>query len=570
MSNLKEYVARNLLEALEKTEINLPGSINSMISEAPEEFGHYQTTIALSLAKQEKCAPMVIVNRLMDHLKQKVFDKIDVKGPGFINFTFSKAFLSEHLQQISLDPYFGIERVQKGHRVIVDYSSPNIAKPLHVGHLRSTIIGEAISRVLAFMGYDVLKLNHVGDFGTQFGMLIAFIKRYEPGFLSKKDCNGEELLRWYQEAKREFDSDPLFKEEAYAEVLKLQRGDEEVKKLWKRICAFSQEEVDKIYSLLDVHLETRGESYYAPLLPQVIEDMKPFSEISEGANCLFLDSFVGKDKEPLPLMIQKSDGGYNYATTDLAALKQRVQQEKAERIIYVTDIGQKLHFDMVFAAGKKAGYYAEEGVRLDHVGFGLVQGEDGKKFKTRSGTVEKLSDLLLRSIERAEEILQEKNGEVDKSTAKIIGIDAVKYADLSSVRTKNYVFSYDKMLRFEGNTAPFILYAYVRTQSILRLSGKPLDTIAGFTLDIEHLQEERLALHLLRFSSVLKTFSEDLYPHKLCDYLFVLAETFHQFFRDCRVVGSEQEESRLKLCHFVGKVLETGCTILGLKLVDKM
>ncbi|MBS0626615.1 MAG: arginine--tRNA ligase, partial [Verrucomicrobia bacterium] len=387
----------------------------------------------------------------------------------------------------------------------------------------------------------------------------------------------EHLMGWYKQSKICFDQNEVFKKKAQLQVVKLQGGDPEAVKAWKMICLISRKAFEAIYALLDVKIEERGESFYNPFLADIVADFekKGLITISEGAKCVFLEGILGRDGTPLPMIIQKSDGGYNYETTDVAALKHRVEVEKADRIIILTDAGQALHFDMVFQAAKKAGYYDENKVRLDHVTFGVVLGLDGKKFKTRSGETEKLIDLLEEAVNRAKQIIEERLPDLSfpekEAIARTLGIGAVKYADLSGNRVKDYVFSYDRMLKFEGNTAAFLLYAFVRIQGIKRKSGKNLDfLVKEKKVELLHGSEIDLALHLCQFAEVLQGVARDLMPNRLADYLYSLAEKFNVFYRDCRVEGVPEEESRLLLCEAAGMVLQKGLELLGLKTAERM
>lgn len=500
-------------------------------------------------------------------------EKYEVAGPGFINIYLKKSFLENEIFKQHGQQRLGFCPKLPHSRVVVDYSSPNIAKQMHVGHLRSTIIGESLARLFTFAGDDVLRLNHIGDYGTQFGMLITYCEREKPD-LSKATL--DDLLIYYKASKELFDNDPLFKEKARQAVIDLQSGQPHALEIWKKMCHISREGYNLIYDLLNVHLTERGESFYTHLLPQMVQlvEKEKIATLSDGALCIFMEGFENQDGSPLPMIIRKQDGGYNYATTDLAALWHRVHEEKADRIIYVVDNGQSLHFKMLFKAAERAHIADPSKVRLDHVGFGVVLGEDGKKFKTRSGHTEKLSDLMAEAIERAFLILKEKDPELDPHEmarrARIIGLNAIKYADLSSIRTKDYQFSYDRMLRFEGNTASFLLYAYVRMKSILRKAPGELLSFSLSDISIEHPSERALALHLLRFGDLIESIYEDLYPHRLADYLYELAETFNLFFRDCPVLTSSQAKSRLFLCDLSSKVVGTGLSILGLELLEKM
>ena len=453
-----------------------------------------------------------------------------------------------------------------------------MAKELHVGHIRSTIIGDCLARLFEFLDQDVLRLNHIGDWGTQFGMLITYMKEHAPAVLAGKEPTElDSLMRWYRAAKKEFDASPDFKKRAQLQVVQLQAGEKEALHAWKIICEISRKGFQEIYDLMGVKIGERGESFYNPFLKDIVQELeqKGLIEISDGAKCIFLEGFQNREGQALPLMVQKSDGGYNYDTTDLAAIRYRIFVDKADRIIYVTDVGQSLHFQMVFAAAQKAGWLDPAKTEVDHVGFGLVLGADGKKFKTRSGDTEKLIDLLTEAVEKAREILKDRlpvaePGEVEH-LARVLGIGAVKYADLSCHRTKDYTFSYDRMLRFEGNTAVFLLYAYVRIMGIKRKTGADMNyVLSHFKIDVLHPSEIALALHIRRFGEIVEMVARDLLPNRLTDYLYELAEKFNAFFRDCRVEGSPEEGSRLVLCDLTARLLKQGLEILGLETVDRM
>ena len=542
---------------------------------AQEEFGHYQCNSALRLSKILKMNPREVAQKIVAGMEQKeIFSKIEIAGPGFINLTFSAEFLSKQLQQL----------LQKGppkkkkEKMIVEFSSPNVAKELHVGHLRSTIIGDCLARLFEFLGYDVLRLNHIGDWGTQFGMLIAYMMEEAPDVLSGKEKTDlEGLMRWYRASKKRFDEDPEFKKKSQQEVVALQSQKKEEMHAWQIICDISRKGYQEIYDLLDVKIQERGESFYNPYLKNIVEELeqKGLIEISGGAKCLFLEGFKNREGEPLPIIVQKSDGGYNYDTTDLAAIRYRIFDDKADRIIYVTDLGQALHFQMIFAAAEKAGWLSPEKTKIDHVGFGLVLGLDGKKFKTRSGDTEKLIDLLIEAERHAMVLIQERlpdaSDEEKGRLARVLGIGAVKYADLSSSRTKDYTFSYEKMLRFDGNTAVFLLYSYVRIQGIQRKIGADMGKVmATHSACLKHPSEIALGLHLRRFDEVLELMARELLPNRLTDYLYTLAEKFNAFFRDCRVEGEIEEGERLVLCELTSRILAQGLHVLGLDTVDRM
>jgi arginyl-tRNA synthetase len=572
MDSLFSTVSAWCRQAVEQT---LPetawGPVDVAVS-AQEQFGHYQCNSAMRLAKLLGQPPRKIAEQIAGALRRPEILKVEVAGPGFINITLQPSYLAQRVTEMASDSRLGVPKV-KPERVIVEFSSPNVAKEMHVGHLRSTIIGDALARLFEFLGYDVLRLNHIGDWGTAFGMLIAYIKEKRPGLLTGAEQGDLPMLMGlYRESRERFDADSEFAIRARQHVVALQGGDPQALQAWKMICTISGAAYQQIYDLLDVKLTERGESFYNPFLAQVVADFeaKQLLQLSDGAKCVFMEGFRNRDGEPLPLMIQKSDGGYLYATTDLAALHHRIQVEKAKRIIVVVDAGQSLHFQMVFEAARRVGYYDPSQVRVDHVPFGLVLGSDGKKFRTRSGETERLIDLLQAAIEQARATLLEREPGLPAADAEqmapVIGLGAVKYADLSCHRTTDYQFSYERMLRFEGNTAPFLLYAYVRIASIKRKAGA---TATG-PIQLQEPSELALALHLARFHETLESMTDDLLPHRLSEYLYSLAQIFNAFYRDCQVVGTPQESSRLQLCDLTGRVLQQGLSLLGLRTLERM
>ncbi len=539
-----------------------------------EAFGHYQCNSAMKLAKQLGQNPRLIAKQLVEACPEsEMIQSLEIAGPGFINIRLRPEFLAKEVRRLLL-PNAGIAAAHK-QKIVIDFSSPNTAKEMHVGHLRSTIIGDCLARVFEFLGHDVLRLNHIGDWGTSFGMLIAYLKEVETKTLQHlSEAQLGDLVACYKKAKQHFDEDPAFKKKAQLAVVALQNGQPEETAIWETICAVSRVAYQEIYNLLDVSLIERGESFYNPQLAAVVADLeqKGLVSVSDGAKCIFLDGFSNREGEPLPLMIQKSDGGYNYDTTDMAAIRHRIDVEKADRLIYVTDAGQATHFQMIFTAAEKAGYLRREKVRVDHVPFGLVLGADGKKFKTRSGDTEKLIDLLNAAVIRAKEILAERNPdwteEERQQLANALGIGAVKYADLACHRTSDYVFSYDRMLRFDGNTAAFIMYSYVRVLGIQRkVSSAPA---SRDKINLVHPSEIALGLALARFPEVLEQVTQELLPHRLTEYLYTLAEEFNAFFRDCRVEGSSEQDSRLCLVQATGEVLKKGLELLGVRPVMRM
>jgi arginyl-tRNA synthetase len=548
------------------------------------KFGDYQCNISLSLSKQLGQPPRVIAQKLLEHLDVTgICQTPTIAGPGFINLTLKPAYLEAQLSDIQRDPRLGVEAAKTPQRVILDFSSPNIAKEMHVGHLRSTIIGDSIARILEFQGHDVLRLNHVGDWGTQFGMLICYLREAYPAALTTANAlEIGDLVSFYKQAKKRFDEDEAFKEASRQEVVKLQSGAEDSRNAWQLLCEQSRREFQVIYDWLDVKLTERGESFYNPLLPGIVENLSQSGllEENDGAMCVFVEGFTNKAGEPLPLIIQKSDGGYNYATTDLAALCYRIQKDQAERIIYVTDAGQANHFTQVFQVARRAGWLTDD-VEVVHVPFGLVLGEDGKKFSTRSGETVRLRDLLDEAIARSradlEARLQEEGRDETEdfqaNVAKVVGISAVKYADLSQNRTSNYIFSFDKMLALQGNTAPYMLYAYVRIRGISRKGDIDFEQLGADAKIL--LQEETelvLAKHLLQLSEVLNAVEQDLLPNRLCQYLFELSQKFNQFYDQCPVLKAEEPSrtSRLVLCDVTARTLKQGLSLLGISVLERM
>lgn len=545
-----------------------------------DKFGHYQFNSAMKLTKVLKQPPRKIAELIVAalNLEDGMISQLEIAGPGFINITLDALFLSKETDILLRDSHFGIDLPKKAQRIIIDFSSPNVAKEMHVGHLRSTIIGECLARLFEFLGHDVVRHNHIGDWGTAFGMLIAYMKKEAPQVLTgQQKTDLTHLVAWYKASKKRFDEDLNFKKQAQLEVVSLQQGQKEARIGWEIICDISRKAYQEIYQLLNVHLIERGESFYNPYLVEIVADLekKGLVQISDGAKCIFLEGFQNREGDPLPLMIQKSDGGYNYDTTDMATIYHRIKIELGKRLIYVTDAGQSTHFQMIFKAAEKAGYLDQTQVRVDHVPFGLVLGADGKKFRTRSGETERLIDLLQAAIDQADKILQERNPDMEEGQrqklAHALGLGAIKYADLSNHRLGDYTFSYERMLRFDGNTAAFLMYAYVRVAGIKRkVNLNPLSLLNTTHIKLEHPSEIDLGLHLLRFQEALDSVAEDLLPHRLTDYCYSLAEKFNAFFRDCRVEGSLEQNERLLLCEATARVLKQGLTILGVETVERM
>jgi len=542
-------------------------------------FGDYQCNAALSLSKKLKQKPSAIAAQIIKHLTISDLGEIPtIDGPGFINVKLKQEFLESQLLKINSENRLGIEPSLNPQKIVVDFSSPNIAKEMHVGHLRSTIIGDCIARILEFQGHQVLRLNHVGDWGTQFGMLITFLKEAYPKALTESDAlDLGDLVELYRAAKKRFDEDLDFKERSRQAVVSLQSGEPEARFCWNLLCEQSRREFQKIYDALDIEITERGESFYNPYLSQVVEDLRSLQllEESEGALCVFLDGYTNKEGDRQPLIVQKSDGAYNYATTDLAAIRYRINQDRADWIIYVTDMGQSSHFDQFFQVARRAGWLTES-TKVTHVPFGLVLGEDGKKLKTRSGDTVRLQDLLDEAIAKVKTDLEVRNPDYDdiykQEVAKTIGLGAVKYADLSQNRTSNYAFSYDKMLSLQGNTAPYMLYAYVRIRGISRKGMIDFEISTSPAIALNHELEIALAKHLIQLPEIIDAVSEDLMPNRLCQYLFELSQKFNQFYDRCPVLQAEASDrnSRLAICHITAKTLKLGLDLLGIRVLEKM
>lgn len=556
-----------------------PDAFVEVTKSTQSSFGHYQLNSAMKLAKELKFNPRKVADAIVFHMPEcsAIIEKLEIAGPGFINIWLNLEFLQKRVRDLIELEHLGIKAFHK-EKIVIDFSSPNTAKEMHVGHLRSTIIGDCLARTFEFLGHEVVRVNHIGDWGTSFGMLIAYIKEFHKESVTlQEELTLTDLVAFYRASKKLFDEDAAFKKRSQEEVVKLQSGEAEAVKLWEAICDISRRAYQEVYDLLDIRLTERGESFYNKWLAEVVQDLenKGLVTVSEGAKCIYLDGFFNREGEPLPLMVQKSDGGYNYDTTDMAAIRHRVRDEKGDRLIYVTDAGQANHFAMIFQAAVKAGYLDPAKVRADHVPFGLVLGPDGKKFRSRSGDTERLMDLLETAVVRALAILKERNldwsDDECKAVAKVLGINAVKYSDLVSHRISDYAFSYDKMLRFEGNTAAFVMYAYVRVLGIQRKVGVNVeDAIKNAQLVLEHPSEIALALQVSRFGEVIAAVADELLPNRLTEYLYELAELFNAFFRDCRVEGSSEQNSRLILLEATRLVLKEGLTLLGLSTVTKM
>lgn len=545
------------------------------------DFGDYQANGAMAAAKAMKEKPRDLAQRILDNLDLgEETDRLEIAGPGFINIHLNRAWLAEQLQTALGNERLGVDSEKPLQRVVIDYSSPNLAKEMHVGHLRSTIIGDTQARLLEFLGHEVIRQNHVGDWGTQFGMLIAQLEAHlEHG--ENAEFALQDLESFYKEAKTHFDADPDFANKARSYVVKLQSGDERVLSLWKRFRQVSLHHSEIIYDKLNVSLspeDVRGESFYNDDLPRVVSDLaeQGLLEEDQGAKVVFLQELADKEGNPSVAIIQKQDGGYLYSTSDLAGVRFRVGTLKADRIMIFVDARQSLHLKQVFTIARKAGF-APHSVSLEHHPFGTMLGEDGKPFKTRQGGTVKLADLLDEAVERAEKIIAAKDPDLDaderKVVARKVGIGAVKYADLSKTRTNDYVFNWDAMLSFEGNTAPYLQYAYTRIQSIFRKAGVDPSSLDK-ALIIEADAEKSLVIKCLQFGEVLEQVAEDAYPHVLCNYLYDLASLFMRFYEACPIlkegVDPALRDSRLRLSFAVAETMRVGLDILGIEVMERM
>jgi arginyl-tRNA synthetase len=545
-------------------------------SKSPQ-FGDYQANGVMALAKRLKRNPRELGEEVIKNLELDEFaSKIELAGPGFINIFIAPGYLVSQLNLLKENRL--VQQSPSPQTVVIDYSSPNLAKEMHVGHSRGTILGDAIARIFEYMGHKLIRQNHFGDWGTQFGMLIAYMQELEQ---SEGNIANElsDLETFYRASKQRFDADPEFAQRARENVVKLQSGDEQCLKMWKSFIDISVQHCQALYKKLGITLNENDvvpESFYNDRLQDVItslDDKKILSE-SDGAKCVFLEQFKNKDGDPLPTIVQKSDGGYLYATTDLAAIRYRNDELKAARVLYVVDARQSLHFQQVFAVSKLAGF-ADKGCSLEHLSYGTIMGTDGKPFKTRSGDTIKLINLIDEAIERALQIVTEKNPELAdeerQNIAEVVGISAIKYADLSKNRNSDYIFDWNSMLSFEGNTAPYMLYAYARIRSIFRRQS--IDPEASvFEVKIKEKEEKDLALKILQFTEVVEGVTEDCYPNHLCLYLYELAGTFMKFYEACPVLKAEPEvrDSRLGLCQLSSRTLKQGLELLGIHTLEKM
>ncbi|MDU7786406.1 MAG: arginine--tRNA ligase [Aggregatibacter aphrophilus] len=543
------------------------------------QFGDYQANGIMPAAKKLGLNPREFAQKVLEKAKlEDIAEKTEIAGPGFINIFLKNAWLAENINNAVKDPKLGIHNHDK-QTVVADYSSPNVAKEMHVGHLRSTIIGDAVVRTLEFLGNHVIRANHVGDWGTQFGMLIAYLEKMENEHASEMELS--DLEAFYRAAKKHYDEDPVFAEKARNYVVKLQSGDEYCRTMWKKLVHITMQQNQCNYDRLNVTLtdkDVMGESLYNPMLPGIVEDLKKqgLAVEDDGALVVYLDEFKNKDGDPMGVIVQKKDGGFLYTTTDIAAAKYRYETLKADRALVFSDTRQSQHMQQAWLITRKAGYVPDS-FQLEHKNFGMMLGKDGKPFKTRSGDTVKLADLLDEAIERAGVLISQKSTALsDQEKADVIeavGIGSVKYADLSKNRTTDYVFDWDNMLSFEGNTAPYMQYAYTRIRSIFNRSQIALSEVEQAQLSITDEKERALAIKLLQFEEAIQIVAKDGTPHVLCTYLYELAGVFSSFYEHCPILNNEDQQvklSRLKLALLTERTLKQGLGLLGIKTVEKM
>ncbi|EGD6711590.1 arginine--tRNA ligase [Salmonella enterica] len=546
---------------------------------AKVQFGDYQANGVMAVAKKLGMAPRQLAEQVLTHLDLSgIASKVEIAGPGFINIFLEPAFLAEQVQQALASDRLGVSQPTL-QTIVVDYSAPNVAKEMHVGHLRSTIIGDAAVRTLEFLGHHVIRANHVGDWGTQFGMLIAWLEKQQQenaGDMALADLEG-----FYRDAKKHYDEDEAFAERARNYVVKLQSGDAYFREMWRMLVDITMTQNQITYDRLNVTLtrdDVMGESLYNPMLPGIVADLKAkgLAVESEGATVVFLDEFKNKEGDPMGVIIQKKDGGYLYTTTDIACAKYRYETLHADRVLYYIDSRQHQHLMQAWTIVRKAGYVPDS-VPLEHHMFGMMLGKDGKPFKTRAGGTVKLADLLDEALERARRLVAEKNpnmpaDELEK-LANAVGIGAVKYADLSKNRTTDYIFDWDNMLAFEGNTAPYMQYAYTRVLSVFRKADIDEQALASAPVIISEDREAQLAARLLQFEETLTVVAREGTPHVMCAYLYDVAGLFSGFYEHCPILSAENDavrNSRLKLAQLTAKTLKLGLDTLGIETVERM
>lgn len=552
----------------------------NVITASKPEFGDYQANGVMGIAKKLGRNPRELGTELLARLNaaaNPLVSHYELAGPGFINIHLAGDALRDRANELLVEPSLLVLPTESPQTIVVDYSSPNLAKEMHVGHLRGTIIGDSIARILERQGNRVIRQNHVGDWGTQFGMLITFMRESsaEAG-VALADLEG-----FYRAAKQRFDADSEFADRARESVVKLQGGDPEYLEAWQAFISTSLTHCQAVYDKLNVTLsmtDLKAESFYNPQLEGVVTRLENTGLLkdSDGARCVFLDEFVGKDGEPLPVIIQKTDGGYLYATTDLAAVDYRCHELKADRSLYVVDARQSLHFQQVFAVAAAAGF-SDEAISLEHISYGTMMGSDGKPFKTRSGDVVKLVDLLDEAVTRAFDLVSSKNPDLEETErrhiAQAVGIAAVKYADLSKNRTSDYLFDWSSMLSFEGNTAPYLMYAYARIKTLLAKQAVDTDGIIRFPESVALAPEEKaLLLKSLQLAETIDAVAQDCFPNTLSNYLYELSASFMRFYEACPIQGTDAatRANRLSLCVLASEALKQGLDLLGIETLERM
>jgi arginyl-tRNA synthetase len=548
----------------------------------PERPADYQSNAAMPLAKRLSLPSRQVAAAIVEHFETgDMVEPPEVSGPGFVNLALRRDWLERHLRNLSTDDRLGVAREETPRRVVVDYSSPNAAKEMHAGHLRSTILGDALVRLLRFAGHEVIPQNHLGDWGTPFGMLVEEL--IDRGWAGSVERQVRDLNAFYQEVRARFDSDPEFAERARRRVVALQAGDPQTVAVWHELIGESIRQLEDLYRFLGVLLrpeDIRPESSYEDVLPEVVRELEEagLAVPSEGALCVFPPGFTSRDGEPLPLIVRKGDGGYTYDTTDLAALRYRTLEMGADRLLYVVGASQRLHFEMLFAVARLAGWLGAR-ASAEHVSFGAILGPDGKMLRTRAGAAIKLIELLQEAVDRAASIVAER-AELDpderERVARAVGIGALKYADLSSDREKDYVFSWDRMLAMDGNTAVYLQYANARIRSILRRGaegGKLTATHVGTGILLARPAERALALKLAQFPAAVQMATARLQPHRICTYLYEAATAFSTFYEHCSVLNAETAElraSRLALSEVTSRTLTLGLGLLGIEAPERL
>jgi arginyl-tRNA synthetase len=540
----------------------------------------YQSNVAMGLAKRARLESRKVATKVTECLQvEDISDPPTLAGPGFINFRLRTQWIEDRLAEQFADERLGAPTSRRPGIAVIDYSAPNVAKEMHVGHLRSTIIGDALARLLCFCGHEIVPQNHLGDWGTPFGMLIEHMLDEGWSEVTESTYSIGDLNAFYKHARERFDSDPEFRDRSRRRVVVLQAGDEPTHRIWKSLVAESERHFDEVYRLLGVlldHSHLAPESSYSDRLAEVVDELTRLglTEESEGATCVFVPGITGRRGEPLPLILRKQDRGYTYDTTDLAAIRSRVRDLHPAKLLYVVGAPQRTHLALVFAVAREAGWITDE-MEVRHVAFGSVLGEDGKMLRTRAGTPVRLVDLLRDAIARADALLEQR-GELDRQRreklAQAIGIGAVKYADLATDRVRDYVFSFDRMLSLEGNTSVYLQYANARARSVLA-RGADMGTAPGSSFRLTERPERELALQLLRLPSALAETLADLRPHKLCNYLFGTAVSFSAFYETCPVLAVSDDDlraTRLALCELTSRVLTIGLELLGIAAPEQL